>query len=187
MPLAQVGSNGCIALPGVEDDDTTPAAAPAGVDGLTCIMIETADKRLKVKQSRQQLHDELTIVDVLGTTHREQIEHEKTLHPTVPEVAPVPDLTGEDAGVLSAPTPSEAANATAPSAPVATPPLAPPPSGLTLTPSVAPPEADETAMAHILALQAECFAEDVPILDEMVSWTEDQICSYFESGGSERP
>ena len=36
-------------------------------------------------------------------------------------------------------------------------------------------------------LQQEYFAEDVPILPEMASWTEDAARAYFDSGGATKP
>lgn len=41
--------------------------------------------------------------------------------------------------------------------------------------------------ARVEELQADAFAEDVPIIDEMLSWTEEQCEAYFTSGGDERP
>ena len=36
-------------------------------------------------------------------------------------------------------------------------------------------------------LQQEYFAEDVPFLPEMASWTEDAARAYFDSGGATKP
>jgi len=41
--------------------------------------------------------------------------------------------------------------------------------------------------AQIKDLQIECLADDLPVVDGMESWTEDQVRKYFESGGVEKP
>ena len=43
------------------------------------------------------------------------------------------------------------------------------------------------SQADVLRLQGEAFADDVPILDEMTVWSEDDVISYFESGGRDMP
>mmetsp|Transcript_70171 Transcript_70171/g.139149 ORF Transcript_70171/g.139149 Transcript_70171/m.139149 type:complete len:228 (-) Transcript_70171:163-846(-) len=40
---------------------------------------------------------------------------------------------------------------------------------------------------HLLLLQAEFYADDIPLDEHMESWTEDECVSYFESGGTLRP
>ena len=42
-------------------------------------------------------------------------------------------------------------------------------------------------LRDIEALRDAAFADDVDIPDDATSWTEDEVRSYFESGGSERP
>ena len=39
----------------------------------------------------------------------------------------------------------------------------------------------------ILELQSECLADDVPLVDGMEQWTEDEVRAYFESGGEDKP
>ena len=41
--------------------------------------------------------------------------------------------------------------------------------------------------AQIQDVQIECLADDLPIVEGMDSWTEDQVRKYFESGGVEKP
>ena len=50
-----------------------------------------------------------------------------------------------------------------------------------------PPEAPTISAERIATLQAECFADDVPVPDGAEGWSEEQLRSYFESGGAERP
>ena len=38
------------------------------------------------------------------------------------------------------------------------------------------------SQAEILDLQADMFADDVPILPEMQTWTRAEVISYFETG-----
>ena len=38
---------------------------------------------------------------------------------------------------------------------------------------------------EILDLQAECFADDIPIPPSAASWGEERLRAYFESGGAE--
>jgi len=38
-----------------------------------------------------------------------------------------------------------------------------------------------------VALQAACFAEDVPLVAGMDGWTDDDVRAYFESGGEDLP
>ena len=40
---------------------------------------------------------------------------------------------------------------------------------------------------EIMEIRSESFADDVPIIDGMESWTEDQIRDYFDSGGTDAP
>ena len=40
---------------------------------------------------------------------------------------------------------------------------------------------------ELLSIQAEFFAEDVPLTDAMCSWTIDEVTTYFESGGRTAP
>ena len=42
-------------------------------------------------------------------------------------------------------------------------------------------------MQHVLALRADCFADDVDVRDEMISWQDSDLIKYFESGGEELP
>lgn len=42
-------------------------------------------------------------------------------------------------------------------------------------------------MEHVLALRADCFADDVEVRDEMTEWSESDLVKYFESGGEELP
>jgi pimeloyl-ACP methyl ester carboxylesterase len=39
----------------------------------------------------------------------------------------------------------------------------------------------------ILAIQADCMADDIEIIDSMTEWSEEQVIAYFESGGEEKP
>ena len=41
--------------------------------------------------------------------------------------------------------------------------------------------------AELLDIQAEFFAEDVPLTEAMCSWTIDEVTTYFESGGRTAP
>ena len=41
--------------------------------------------------------------------------------------------------------------------------------------------------ATLLDIQAEFFAEDVPLTDAMCSWTIDEVTTYFDSGGRTAP
>ena len=38
---------------------------------------------------------------------------------------------------------------------------------------------------EVLDLQAECFADDIPIPPGAASWGEERLRAYFESGGAE--
>ena len=41
--------------------------------------------------------------------------------------------------------------------------------------------------AQLDELRAEYYAEDVPINEEMLSWSEDQAREFFDSGGTKLP
>jgi len=41
--------------------------------------------------------------------------------------------------------------------------------------------------ARLHDLQSECMADDLDLEPEMMSWSEDEVRAFFESGGSERP
>ena len=42
-------------------------------------------------------------------------------------------------------------------------------------------------MERIIAIRDSCFADDVPIHDAMTAWSDDELCSFFESGGDLQP
>ena len=42
-------------------------------------------------------------------------------------------------------------------------------------------------LTQIEDVRNDCLADDLPILDGMDSWSEDQVRKYFESGGVEKP
>ena len=42
-------------------------------------------------------------------------------------------------------------------------------------------------VAELEDIRSNYFAEDVPIEEEMTSWTEDQAIVFFDSGGTTRP
>ena len=41
------------------------------------------------------------------------------------------------------------------------------------------------SVQEVLDLQAECFADDIPIPPGAASWGEERLRAYFESGGAE--
>ena len=41
--------------------------------------------------------------------------------------------------------------------------------------------------ADVLRIQADCLADDLPTDDSMLAWSENDLVSYFESGGTMRP
>ena len=41
------------------------------------------------------------------------------------------------------------------------------------------------SMRAVLDLQADCFADDVGVTEEMASWGEGRLRAYFESGGED--
>ena len=43
------------------------------------------------------------------------------------------------------------------------------------------------ASARVLEIQAECMADDVPLLDDMSGWSDVALRAYFESGGQMLP
>ena len=48
-------------------------------------------------------------------------------------------------------------------------------------------DADGSARTRIYDLRAECFADDVEVTPEMVTWSDAELRAFFESGGADRP
>ncbi|KAL1499681.1 hypothetical protein AB1Y20_011878 [Prymnesium parvum] len=112
--------------------------------------------------------------------------------PPQPEAAPAPPLPTPPAlpspSSLAAPPSLRTPPSLAPASPTR-----PAPASPALLPAAAPlspaplPAATPAASKRVEMLQAECFAEDVPLVDGMDAWTDEQVVAYFESGGETMP
>ena len=42
-------------------------------------------------------------------------------------------------------------------------------------------------MERVVRIRAECFAEDIEATEQMCCWTDEELTTYYESGGLTRP